>query len=140
MPFYIWHIKRNYLKMVWVHNGLQQSEGSCIYVLGVSLLTLFTIFLFNFGTVPTVWNFCSFPLLIPFNWCIFVCLFLCFDPKKTFLSNDIVDLEGYCHIIQHACAYLSRTSKSTYIYYPIIEIAIIRTSLSPALVFIIEHC
>jgi hypothetical protein len=32
------------------------SEQSCICVLGVSILPLSTIFLFDFGIVPTVWN------------------------------------------------------------------------------------
>ena len=32
------------------------SEQSCICVLGVSILPLSTIFLFDFGIIPTVWN------------------------------------------------------------------------------------
>ena len=35
----------------------QESERSCIYVLGISNLPISTIFLLNFGTVPTVWYF-----------------------------------------------------------------------------------
>ena len=33
----------------------QESERSCIYVLGVSIFLLSTIFLLDFETVPTVW-------------------------------------------------------------------------------------
>ena len=33
----------------------QESELSCVCVLGVSILPLSTIFLFDFGTVPTMW-------------------------------------------------------------------------------------
>ena len=36
----------------------QERQRSCICVLGVSILLLFTIFLLNFGTVSTVWHFC----------------------------------------------------------------------------------
>ena len=35
----------------------QESERSCIYVLGVSILLLSSVFLLNFGDVPTVWYF-----------------------------------------------------------------------------------
>ena len=35
----------------------QESERSCICVLGVLILPLYTIFLLDFGTVPTVWYF-----------------------------------------------------------------------------------
>jgi hypothetical protein len=53
---------------VWAHNSSltlslftevfvpsQESEKSCICVLEVSILPLSTIFLLDFGTVPTVW-------------------------------------------------------------------------------------
>ena len=33
----------------------QESEWLCICVLGVSSLPIYTIFLLNFGNVPTVW-------------------------------------------------------------------------------------
>jgi uncharacterized membrane protein len=35
----------------------QKTEQSCICVLSVSILPVSTIFLLNFGTVPTVWYF-----------------------------------------------------------------------------------
>ena len=40
----------------------QESEGSCICVLGVSILPLSTILIFNFRIVPTVWYFFYFIL------------------------------------------------------------------------------
>jgi hypothetical protein len=40
----------------------QEIEGSCIYVLGVSILPLSMIFTFYLGTVPTVWYFLFFIL------------------------------------------------------------------------------
>ena len=56
---------------VWVHNNTsltksffiepvpsQESARSCICVLGVSMLTVPTIVIFDFGVVPTLWYFC----------------------------------------------------------------------------------
>ena len=41
----------------------QEGLRSCISVLGVSNLSHFTTFLFDFGTVPTVWYFLVFFIL-----------------------------------------------------------------------------
>jgi hypothetical protein len=38
----------------------QESELSCICVLGVCILPLYAFFLLDFGTVPTVWYFMGF--------------------------------------------------------------------------------
>jgi hypothetical protein len=39
------------------HNIIYQSERSRVWVLGVSILSLSTILVFDFGIVPTVWYF-----------------------------------------------------------------------------------
>ena len=39
----------------------RESERSCICVLGVSILSLPNILIFDFGTVPTVWYFGTVP-------------------------------------------------------------------------------
>jgi len=47
----------------WVHVPRQESERSCIWVLGVSTLPLSTILTFDFGIVQTVWYFLVFYIL-----------------------------------------------------------------------------
>jgi len=44
----------------------QESELSCICVVGVSLLPLSMIYLLDFGTVPTVFAFCCFHFIFTF--------------------------------------------------------------------------
>ena len=43
-----------------LHVPSQESERSCFRVLGVSILPLSTILIFDFGIVPTVWYFLVF--------------------------------------------------------------------------------
>ena len=45
----------------------QESERSCICVLGISILPLSTILIFDFGIVPTVWYFWYFRI-VPTVW------------------------------------------------------------------------
>ena len=45
------------------------SEGSSIFVLRVSILLIHTIFLMDFWTIPTVWYFWFFILYIQWNLC-----------------------------------------------------------------------
>jgi hypothetical protein len=45
------------------HNIIYQSERSRVWVLGVSILSLSTILVFDFGIVPTVWYFLYFILI-----------------------------------------------------------------------------
>jgi hypothetical protein len=42
----------------------QKSERSCICVLGLSILPLSTFLIFDFGSVPTVWYFFVFFILL----------------------------------------------------------------------------
>ena len=43
---------------------IQESERSCIYVLGVLILSFSTMLIFDFGTVPTVWYFLFYMLFV----------------------------------------------------------------------------
>jgi hypothetical protein len=51
-----------------LHVPSQESERSCIRVLGVSILPLSTILIFDFGIVPTVWYF----FIVPTVWYFFI--------------------------------------------------------------------
>ena len=55
----------------------QESGLSCISVLGVSILPLFTILIFDFGMVPVAWYFC-------FS---FYCSSHCWSLLMQYLSN-----------------------------------------------------
>jgi hypothetical protein len=54
-PFSLRREARALLHFIEVPVPSQESERSCIYVLGISILLLSTIFLLDIETVPTVW-------------------------------------------------------------------------------------
>ena len=53
----------NHFFFIEVPVASQESEHSCICVFGLSILSLSTIFLSDFGIVPTVWYFCFLKIL-----------------------------------------------------------------------------
>ena len=71
-----------FLKCLYQFVPSQESERSCICVLGVSILHLSVIFLLDWGTVLTVWYFWGFLFHFSFGSrnCSDKCCILCFSP------------------------------------------------------------